>query len=92
MLLKWIIPDIPSEVTEKIRREAYLTNEIIIKQEMARARGIGSIGSDSTGLNPLTEGIELQPVSNSIRNRQATANAKTGEKTRAEKSETEVMV
>lgn len=39
MLIRWTIPDVPRKLSERIRQEAYLTNEIIIKQEMIRARG-----------------------------------------------------
>lgn len=35
----WLIPDVPRKLSEQVRQEAYLTNEIIIKQEMIRARG-----------------------------------------------------
>jgi len=58
MILKWIIPDIPSSVRERTRRESYLTNEIIIKQEMLKSRGISPAG-DGTGLNPMVEETEL---------------------------------
>lgn len=36
--VRWAIPDISSDLRDKIRREAYITNEIIIKQEAERAR------------------------------------------------------
>lgn len=36
--VRWAIPDISSELRDKIKREAYITNEIIIKQEAERAR------------------------------------------------------
>lgn len=38
LVVKWGIPDIPSNLRDRIRREAYITNEIIIKQEMIRAQ------------------------------------------------------
>lgn len=38
IIVKWGIPDIPSDLRDKIRREAYITNEIIIKQETLRAQ------------------------------------------------------
>ncbi|KAI4465729.1 ngep-related [Holotrichia oblita] len=38
IMVKWCIPDIPRELSDKIRREAYITNEIIIKQETLRAQ------------------------------------------------------
>ncbi|XP_021954062.1 anoctamin-1 isoform X3 [Folsomia candida] len=61
MLLKWVIPDTPRKLQEQIRRENYLTNEIIIKQEMVRARGI-SAGGDSTAWNPVAGEKELELV------------------------------
>lgn len=41
IMVKWCIPDIPGLLREEIRREAYVTNEIIIKQEAIRAQSIG---------------------------------------------------
>jgi len=73
MLLRWLIPDIPKKLEDQIRRESYLTNEIIIKQEMLRARGI-SAGGDSTAWNPIAGEKELELVrcgsnANSLRRR-----------------------
>lgn len=73
MLLKWSIPDVPRKLQEQIRRENYLTNEIIIKQEMLRARGASASG-DSTAWNPVAGDKEMELVrcpsnSNSLRRR-----------------------
>lgn len=38
MLVRWGIPDMSGDLRDQIRREAYITNEIIIKQEAIRAR------------------------------------------------------
>ncbi|CAG9825058.1 unnamed protein product [Phaedon cochleariae] len=38
IIVKWCIPDTPGDLGDQIRREAYITNEIIIKQETMRAR------------------------------------------------------
>ncbi|XP_063887505.1 anoctamin-1-like isoform X1 [Scylla paramamosain] len=38
MFIKWVIPDMPFRLQEQIRREAYVTNEIIVEQELRRAR------------------------------------------------------
>lgn len=35
--VRWAIPDMSQELRDKIRREVYITNEIIIKQEADRA-------------------------------------------------------
>lgn len=40
IIVRWVIPDTPRELRDQIRREAYLTNEIIIKQEATRAVGL----------------------------------------------------
>ncbi|KAG5872235.1 hypothetical protein JTB14_002995 [Gonioctena quinquepunctata] len=38
IIVKWCIPDMPGDLKDKIRREIYITNEIIIKQETMRAQ------------------------------------------------------
>lgn len=38
ILVRWGIPDMSGDLRDQIRREAYITNEIIIKQEAIRAR------------------------------------------------------
>lgn len=42
IVVRWCIPDIPKELSAQIRREAYITNEIIIKQETIRAQSASS--------------------------------------------------
>ncbi|CAG0884101.1 unnamed protein product [Darwinula stevensoni] len=37
-VIRWIIPDTPGKLKDKIRREAYLTNEIIMEQELLRSK------------------------------------------------------
>lgn len=37
ILVRWCIPDISPKLRDRIRREAYITNEIIIHQEALRA-------------------------------------------------------
>ena len=39
-MIAWLIPDIPTILKEQIRREAYITNEIILRTELQRAQGI----------------------------------------------------
>ncbi len=39
MAIKVLIPNVSTELKERIRREAYLTNEIIIRTELLRATG-----------------------------------------------------
>ncbi|CAD6996252.1 unnamed protein product [Ceratitis capitata] len=38
ILVRWCIPDMSIELRDQIRREVYLTNEIIIAKEAERAR------------------------------------------------------
>lgn len=38
ILVRWCIPDMSVELRDQIRREVYITNEIIIEQEARRAR------------------------------------------------------
>ncbi len=44
--VSYIIPDMPRKLREHVRREAYLTNEIIIKTELEIARGNKSVLTD----------------------------------------------
>lgn len=37
VVLQWLIPDIPSDLKDQIKREEYLTSELIIKHETKRA-------------------------------------------------------
>lgn len=39
IVVRWCIPDMSSRLHDQIRRESYITNEIIIQQETLRARG-----------------------------------------------------
>lgn len=42
LLVRWLIPDVSGKLRDQIRREAYITNEIIIKQEALRASEVAS--------------------------------------------------
>ena len=42
MAVQWLIPDTSHRLRDKIRKEAYLTNEIIIRQERKRAQALNS--------------------------------------------------
>ncbi|XP_076467087.1 anoctamin-1-like isoform X3 [Babylonia areolata] len=39
-LIAWLIPDVPVLLKEQIRREAYITSEIVLRTELQRAQGI----------------------------------------------------
>jgi len=38
MLIRYLIPDIPKSLVQRIKQHAYLTNEMIMSQEVKRAR------------------------------------------------------
>ncbi|GIX71860.1 anoctamin-1 [Caerostris extrusa] len=42
-LLRWLIPDVPKKLMERIRHENFITNEIMIAQELRRAKGLAAI-------------------------------------------------
>jgi len=44
--IAYLIPDMPRKLREQLRREAYLTNEIVLKTELEIARGEDSVLSD----------------------------------------------
>uniref|UniRef100_A0A1B6JRQ4 Anoctamin n=4 Tax=Homalodisca liturata TaxID=320908 RepID=A0A1B6JRQ4_9HEMI len=48
LAVQWLIPDISGKLKEQIRREAYLTNEIIISQEALRARKRSNLSLDES--------------------------------------------
>ena len=47
MAVQWLIPDMSRKLRDEMRKEAFLTSEIIITQERKRAQGMlpGKIGS-----------------------------------------------
>jgi hypothetical protein len=45
LLVRWLIPDVSGKLKDQIRRETYITNEIIIKQEALRASRMNSAHS-----------------------------------------------
>lgn len=58
IMVRWCIPDMSSRLHDQIRREAYITNEIIIRQETMRARGYafgGETGSEEGERIPCAE-------------------------------------
>lgn len=38
-IIAYIIPDVPAKVKEQMRREAEITNDLILRTELNRARG-----------------------------------------------------
>ncbi|XP_040571122.1 anoctamin-1 isoform X1 [Lepeophtheirus salmonis] len=58
MAIRWIIPNFNTGLKEKIRREAYLTNEIIIRTELLKAKG-------ELDANTLEEEIHVVEAQNS---------------------------
>jgi hypothetical protein len=58
IVVRWCIPDMSSRLHDQIRREAYITNEIIIQQEAMRARSYafgGETGSEEGDRIPCAE-------------------------------------
>lgn len=47
--VRWLIPDQSASLRDQIRREAYITNEIVIKQETKRATENRNGGVRSSG-------------------------------------------
>ncbi|XP_065163177.1 anoctamin-5 isoform X2 [Atheta coriaria] len=43
IMVRWCIPDVPKDLRAQIRREVFITNEIIIKQETLRAQSGDSV-------------------------------------------------
>ncbi|XP_074659830.1 anoctamin-4-like [Tubulanus polymorphus] len=50
-MIAWIIPDVPQKLKLMMRRETYITNEIILKTELKRAHGIDVSSSDNYPLS-----------------------------------------
>ncbi|PSN51330.1 hypothetical protein C0J52_15729 [Blattella germanica] len=86
ILVRWCIPDMPGKLRDQIRREAYITNEIIIQQETRRAQiagnstvGTGTLAAwkDFTGSDldlAMQEKFE-QETDKAVRKRQAGASS-----------------
>ncbi|EEB14248.1 transmembrane protein 16E, putative [Pediculus humanus corporis] len=61
LLVQWCVPSIPGYLKDKIRREAFITSEIIIKQETERARRAGltpTLKRSSKGAGDVLSGPE----------------------------------
>ena len=39
MAIKWLVPSVSRDLRDRMRREAYVTNEIIIQTELLKAQG-----------------------------------------------------
>ncbi|XP_059484748.1 anoctamin-1 isoform X2 [Neocloeon triangulifer] len=65
ILVRWCIPDVPRTLRAQIRREAYLTNEMIIAKEAERARGDKpSPSRSSRSTNSLPDGLRSRQTLN----------------------------
>lgn len=51
MLVAWAIPDVPRKLSDRIKREDYLTREIIIEQEKRLARAANSVTPPPSAYN-----------------------------------------
>ena len=54
-MMAWLIPDIPTMLAERIRRETYITNEIILRTELQRAQGSDLDEHDRSRSDELTD-------------------------------------
>ncbi|XP_034487339.1 anoctamin-1 isoform X2 [Drosophila innubila] len=62
ILVRWCIPDMSVELRDQIRREAYITNEIIIDQEAQRARFERAKRSHSVMRDPSEQEVDAASV------------------------------
>ncbi|XP_030373607.1 anoctamin-1 isoform X2 [Scaptodrosophila lebanonensis] len=62
ILVRWCIPDMSVELRDQIRREIYITNEIIIEQESQRARFERAKRSNSMLQNRSTDDLDMAAV------------------------------
>ena len=53
MAIKWIVPNLHSDIEDRCKREAYVTNEVIIRSELLKAKGVREVHDDD-----IPEGIE----------------------------------
>nr|CAD7414625.1 unnamed protein product [Timema poppensis] len=67
MAVEWLIPDMSHKLRDEIRREAYLTSELIIKQETLRARGMSPHPDSGDFLSTEKEHLGHTQPSNHVR-------------------------
>lgn len=41
--MRWMIPDIPTQLRQQMKQHAYLTNQLIMQQEFKRAKELGNL-------------------------------------------------
>ncbi|CAL1295181.1 unnamed protein product [Larinioides sclopetarius] len=58
-LLRWLIPDVPKKLMERIRHENFITNEIMIAQELKRAKGLATIPEEKGNGEAITANSNL---------------------------------
>ena len=46
MAIKWMVPNVSRDLRERIRKEAYVSNEIIIRTELLKAQGKLNLSCD----------------------------------------------
>ncbi|GFG30571.1 hypothetical protein Cfor_10489 [Coptotermes formosanus] len=71
MAVQWLIPDTSRRLRDEMRKEAYLTNEIIIDQERKRAQALNS-GQVTSG--DFLKGEQNAVVSNRMLHRRRKSN------------------
>ena len=86
MAIKWIVPNISRDLRDRIRREAYVTNEIIIRTELLKAKGKLFEDVLTTEDHDATENISSSvwtdnECTRSLRQRSESSNVNTGDVT-----------
>ena len=66
MAIKWLVPSVSRDLRDRMRREAYVTNEIIIRTELLKAQGkLNVMNNVEENPNELeTEDSSFLPVDN----------------------------
>ncbi|XP_073982861.1 anoctamin-1-like [Rhodnius prolixus] len=67
IMVEWCIPDVPRKLKEQIRRETFITNEIIIHEEAKRTRGYKGLPLFSSSSSLILE-EQNEPPNQSISN------------------------
>ena len=49
MAIKWLVPSVSRDLRDRMRREAYVTNEIIIRTELLKAQGKLNVMNNAQG-------------------------------------------
>lgn len=71
-LIDYIIPDVPSKLLDQLRRETSLTNQIILKAELNRTKGVQLLTTDQVNkIKQQVASYEGTHVSTDVRSRES---------------------